>query len=218
MINKTLSKRDAGKESRRARVCKAAAELIRRNPSGMATMADISCLSGVSERTIYNLFGTRDNIFSRIFHEDSIKFENNILNNKFKNSIDKIYKSIDIAFLMYENDINFYRCDVWYSAWQFDQEMRVEFNYDRVRIWKLIIEEAERSGYLDVKDNLHLASQSIIYLWRGAMSDWIGGHQELDQFRSSINFGITSFLLSWSTAIGREEIMNYVRYNFPKQI
>ena len=210
MQSPKLSQRERAKKQRRDRIVEAATSLLREIPHESVSVKMIAERSGLSATTVFNLFGTKSAIFSKVFDRDAELFESKVMQFACEDALDRAFIAIDVAIGLYRDDEPFYRATVWEHGLELGEGAHAHRHEPRMRFWKNILSAAEQEGSITLNGQAEPAAEMIIFLWRGAMADWIAGGRDLDGLRTSVRFEIASLLAAWALPEAQARVRRWV--------
>jgi len=188
-----LSRREAGKAERRARIIQAARELIRETGDAGLSMRALAARAGVSLATPYNLFGSKRAIVLAVL-QDVRDFHERFSHLRSVDPIEKIFTAVDLAVEFYVNDPKFYKT-LWAAVFDTTDEYRSAiFNPKRDAFWKGLIDEAMAAGALSREIDPDLLLQQLDGVFRSVMLDWILGEAAPEALAPAIRLGYALML------------------------
>lgn len=186
-------RREAGKAERRARIIKAARELIRETGDAGLSMRALAARAGVSLATPYNLFGSKRAIVVAVL-KDARDFHERFSHLRSFDPIEKIFTAIDMAVEFYVNDPAFYKT-LWAAVFDSTDEYRAAiFNPKRDAFWKGLINEAIAAGAIARDIDPDVLLKTLDGVFRTIMLDWILGEAEPDMLAPAIRLGYALML------------------------
>lgn len=193
-----ISRRESGKAERRARIIKAARELIRETGDAGLSMRALAARAGVSLATPYNLFGSKRAIVLAVL-QDVRDFQERFSNLRSADPIERIFSAVDMAVEFYVHDPKFYKT-LWAAVFDTTDEYRAAiFNPKRDAFWQSLIQDARAAGALAEEINEVLLLRQLDFVFRSVMLEWIFGEIEPDLLAPTIRLGYALMLKGAST-------------------
>lgn len=188
-----LSRREAGKAERRARIIRAARDLIRETGDAGLSMRALAARAGVSLATPYNLFGSKRAIVLAVL-QDVREFQERFSHLRSSDPIERIFSAVDMAVEFYVADPPFYKT-LWAAVFDTSDEYRTAiFNPKRDAFWRALLDDAATTGALGSEIDLDLLIKQLDFVFRSVMLDWILGEIEAERLAPAIRLGYALML------------------------
>jgi AcrR family transcriptional regulator len=186
-----VSKREANKQERRARIIDAARMMIRDDTFSMRALAESA---GVSVVTAYSLFGSRQNIIATIMEEDLIAFDAT-LGDVGEDVVDRMFGAIELAANIFRANPDFYLTMFRAIYSSGDSALSDSFFSPRIRSWEALVSAAIDDGLLVADLNVNAMAKNIIHMLIGSIQDWTRDNITLDQMHAEVGFGLSLILI-----------------------
>jgi AcrR family transcriptional regulator len=194
------SRREYAKGERRARIVKAAHDLLRQVGVDELSMRAVADRAGVSLSTVYNLFESKQAILARVFDEDLAAFEQRVAGAHSTDVLQRIFDALDIACDLYEADPAFYRATmVRPPAGSGDAVLQASVREPRVSFWHSLIAAAVAEGWLRAASDPAVVGTLLVQVFSGIQADWIAGEISAGALRRELRFGFAVTLLAFAT-------------------
>jgi AcrR family transcriptional regulator len=188
-----LSRREAGKAERRARIIAAARDLIRETGDAGLSMRALAARAGVSLATPYNLFGSKRAIVLAVL-QDVREFHERFSILHTTDPLERIFVAMDMEVECYVVDPDFYKV-MWSAVFDTTDDVRSTlFNPQRDAFWLGLIDDAAHAGALLEGVDARLLLQQLDHLHRSVMLDWIHGEIDLALLRPIVRHGVSLML------------------------
>jgi AcrR family transcriptional regulator len=201
------SRREQAKSARRRRILEAAHELLREVDVTGVTVKAIAARCGLSAATLYNLFGSKAAILSRVFDLDLHAFEESVAGTASDDSLDRIFHAIAIAADLYRGDPSFYRLTmVARGGVPRDSGFDTAVREPRMRFWRRLVQEAIDDGCLRPATDPEALSVLLVQIAAGALMDWASDAISVDQLEVEMTFGFAAVLVGFATKSAKREL------------
>lgn len=194
------SRREAAKAERRARIIRAARELIRETGSSGLSMRALAARAGVSLATPYNLFGSKGAVLVAVL-EDIKGFGSRFAAYRGRDPLERAVCAAELAVAYYEEDPEFYRA-LWTCILGSEgaEARSALFNPKRDAFWLGLLKEAQDAGLLLPEIDLRLLMRSLDHGFRSAMLHWVLGDLPLAALRPATAYAYALTLRGAATA------------------
>lgn len=209
--------REERTEENRQKIISAAETLIIKHGDISFTMADVAKISGVSQATPYNLFGTKSSILYRILNKIIDKIENTYCFTK--SCEDNLFSPINFAKHMANHLIENERIIKPLHRFQMSELDNINRNTYMKRIfflWRESVIPLSEDNVLD--DNLRTQNYSVDDIAYALMTQFIGitdiwSQDEISKidFLNQINYDLSLIIYSCSNEKNRNIIHNFIR-------
>jgi AcrR family transcriptional regulator len=190
-----MSKREANRTERRARILAAARSMIEDDAFSMRALAD---RAGVSVVTAYSLFGSRQNIIAALYEEDLEHFAGQ-LNEMGADVIDRMFAAPALTERQFGANPAFNRAMFRAIYGSGDSALSEGFITPRIRAWEVLIAEAAAEGLLDADVNVNAMAKNIIHMLIGSIQDWVRDNITLPQMHAEVAYGLSLILIPVAT-------------------
>jgi AcrR family transcriptional regulator len=191
-------RREQNKALLRRKIIDAARALISNEQLSMRALA---LAAGVSSKTPYRLFGSKQVLLATMFEEDFAGFNALIDARHVGDSLDKFYLVIDLAAEVYEQDARFYRDVLSATYLSANSVMKDIFETQRFAGWEAIVCEAMDEGLLQRRTHSATVAKIILHIFIGTALDWVRGKIDTEQMRLEISLGVTLTLATLATPV-----------------
>lgn len=192
------SRREQAKGERRARIVKAAYDLLREVSAQDMSMKALAARAGVSLSTVYNLFDSRQAILSRVFDQDLERFEQLVRAAPAEDALERIFAALDIAADLYEADPDFYRATMARHPRAADRELETAVREPRIAFWRTMTSAAVQEGWLRGDTDPAVVGALLIQITGGVLGDWVAGDISIPVLRREIKLGFAAALLAFA--------------------
>ncbi|HEY1751819.1 MAG TPA: TetR/AcrR family transcriptional regulator [Caulobacteraceae bacterium] len=170
----SLSRREAGKAERRARIIHAARELIRETGNAGLSMRVLAARAGVSLATPYNLFGSKRAIVLALL-QDVRDFHDRFAHLRATDPLERIFTAVDIQIEIYLADPKLYKT-MWAAVFDTSDDLRATlWNPRRDAFWRGLIAEAAEAGAVAAEISQDWLQRQLDHVFRCIMLDWVVG-------------------------------------------
>jgi AcrR family transcriptional regulator len=191
------NQRERAKDERRQRIVNAAHDLLRSEQIDSLSGKSIAMKAGVSLSTLYNLFGSKNSVLIAVYEQDLADYEAQVRARPSSDALERLFDALDVAMELYADDPEFYRATMWrrVPGEPLDATMRQPRN----RFWEDLVHAARSEAALRPDTNVAALGRVLVYLFGGALSDWIAGDLTLERFAQDITFGFAAALLPFAS-------------------
>lgn len=189
--------RERAKDGRRRRIVNAAHDLLRSEPIESLSVKAIALRAGVSLSTLYNLFGSKDAVLVAVSAQDLVDYEALVRSRTSLDALERLFDAVEVAMELYRADPAFYRATMARRAP--GEPLDALIRQPRNRFWDTLVDAAKTEGALRPDTDVAVLGRVLVYLFGGALGDWIAGDLELDRFARDIAFGFAVALLPFAT-------------------
>jgi len=169
-----VGRREAGKAERRARIIKAARELIRETGNAGLSMRVLAQRAGVSLATPYNLFGSKRAIVLAVL-QDVREFHDRFAHLRSTDPLERIFLAVDLQIEIYLADPKIYKT-MWAAVFDTSDDLRATlWNAKRDAFWRGLIAAAVEAGALGREICQEWLQRQLDHLFRCIMLDWVVG-------------------------------------------
>ncbi|MCS6987592.1 MAG: TetR/AcrR family transcriptional regulator [Sphingomonadaceae bacterium] len=198
-------RREAAKADRRARILKAARDLIRETGETDLPMRRLAERAGVSLATTYNLFGSKRAVVLAVL-EDERDFARRLARLEAPDSLSRLFAAHDLAFSYYAADPDFYRA-LWRTLLSSSGADETGLaSPERIRetraIWLGLLERAEADGWLAPPVSRAALERTLAQLSAGTLLFWVTGALATERLAPSAGLGWALVLLGCATPAG----------------
>lgn len=182
------NKRAASKQARRQKILSAARALLDERGLSMRALA---LEAGVSLKTPYNLFGSKRDLLACLMDADLDAYKEQVEKFRSKDSLQKIYASLDLAMDIYRREETFHRGLFLAAMDSEDKSLMPIFLKPRILFWKELIVAAMAEKKIKEDTDPAMVSKNIINLFSGCLQEWILGLNTTDIMHSEVGYGIS---------------------------
>jgi AcrR family transcriptional regulator len=201
--------RERAKDGRRRRIIQAAHDLLRNEGMEALSGRKIAAQAGVSLSTPYNLFGAKDAVLVAVYADDLARYEALVQARASRDALARLFDAVDVATELYAEDPDFYRATMWRRAP--GEPIEVETRHPRNRFWEDMVRAAQAEGALLPEADIASLGRTLVYLFSGALSDWVAGDLPLGRFARDIAFGFAATLLPFATPSAAARLHPYLK-------
>jgi len=198
------SQRERAKHDRRRRIVDAAHDLLRDGSPDDLSGKAIAARAGVSLSTLYNLFGSKDAVLVAVYDDDLAKFEALVRAHPTKGGLARLFEAVDVAITLYADDPAFYRATMWRRAP--DGALDAAVRQPRARFWEALVDRAQAEGALRKPIDTAALARLLVYIYGGALSDWVADELTLEMLARDVTFGFASALLPYATRAAQVDL------------
>ncbi|HLZ83425.1 MAG TPA: TetR/AcrR family transcriptional regulator [Caulobacteraceae bacterium] len=203
------SRRERHKDQRRTKIVDAAYSLLREVGVDEISVKMIADRADVSAATVYNLFGAKGAVMSKVYERDFEGFASKVAAAGSPNAIDAIFESIRIACDLYRNDPNFYR-GMSIRNPRAEPELVVSVQNPRRTFWQTLLELAIGQGDLAPDVRADLVSMAMLQLGGGVFGWWCADLITVDEMELQTAYGIARLLLGMARPPGRAKLQRRI--------
>ncbi|MFN7053978.1 TetR/AcrR family transcriptional regulator [Hyphomonas sp.] len=206
-------RREEAKAERRARIRRAARDLIRETGDTNVPMRELARRAEVSVATAYNLFGSKRAVMLAVL-EDERDFVQRFQRLKVRSAIDRIFEAHAIAYGYFVQDPDFYR-PLWRAllgaglgSGTGDETglASPERRAQTQAAWWALLETAQSEGLLKPEVNIPLLERSLSNLAAGTLLSWAAGVLDTEDLMASVGLGYALLLTAAATPSGQQAL------------
>jgi AcrR family transcriptional regulator len=202
------SQRERAKDTRRARIIDAAHDLLRSERIDSLSGKAVATKAGVSLSTLYNLFGSKDAVLMAVYAQDLADYEARVRARPSADALDRLFDAVDVAMQLYAADPAFYRATMWRRSP--GEPLDAAMRQPRKHFWEELVHAAQAEGALKSDANVAALGRVLVYLFGGALGDWVAGDLTLDRFGRDIRFGFAAALLPFASATATPRLRDHL--------
>jgi AcrR family transcriptional regulator len=199
------SRRERHKDERRMRIIRSAHDLMREVGVDDLSVKMIADRADVSAATVYNLFGAKAAVLSKVYERDFEGFAVKLAAAASPSALDAIFDAIRITVDLYRNDPSFYRGMSMRNPRE-EPELMVSVSEPRRLFWQTLLERAIGQRDLHANVRTDLISVAILHLHGGAFGSWCADLITLDEVEQQTSYGVARLLLSVARPTGRAKL------------
>jgi AcrR family transcriptional regulator len=196
------SRRERHKDERRMRIIRSAHDLMREVGVDDLSVKMIADRADVSAATVYNLFGAKSAVLSKVYEQDFEGFAVKLAAAASPSALDAIFDAIRIVVDLYRSDPSFYR-GMSIRNPRDELELVVSVQEPRRLFWQTLLERAISQRYLHANVRTDLLANAILILGGGAFGSWCADLITLDEMEQQTAYGIARLLLGVARPSGR---------------
>lgn len=193
-----LSRREAAKGERRARIVDAAWELLREGGVDDLSVKAVAARAGVSLSTLYNLFASKDAILTGVYEQDLLHYAALVAEARSVDSLDRIFDAIDISAGLYAADPNFYRAIMRRDTGAAPNPARDAWLKHPRMFWHNLLAKAVEEGFLRPAVDTAVLNVLVTQVLSGVVSDWVLGRISEARFAAEAKFALASLLSAFA--------------------
>jgi len=202
-------RREEAKAERRAKIMRAARDLIRETGDTNLPMRELARRAGVSVTTAYNLFGSKRAVMLAVL-EDERDFIQKYQRLKVASAIDRIFEAHALAYGYFVSDPEFYR-PLWralLSAGNMDETglASAERRAQTQAAWWALLRSAQQDGLLQPDMPIEITERTLSHLAAGTLLSWATGVLDTDHLMASVGLGYALVLSASATPEGRQAL------------
>jgi AcrR family transcriptional regulator len=199
-------RREQAKRERRDRIVEAACDLLRDGGVETLSMKVMADRAGVSQSTVYNLYGSKQAVLAAVFDRDLINFARMVDAAPSANALERIFDSVDIAADLYRDDPDFYRATMWGFTAGSESFLKAALRAPRVRFWRDMIARARDAGQLRPSVDPAVLGALVVHIFDGVLADWIRGDIDVERLRTEAKFGFAVALGAFAAQRDRTDL------------
>jgi len=199
------SRRERHKDERRMRIIRSAHDLMREVGVDDLSVKMIADRADVSAATVYNLFGVKAAVLSKVYEQDFEGFAARLAAAGSPSALDAIFDAIGITTDLYRSDPSFYR-GMSIRNPRAEPELVLSVQAPRRLFWETLVERAIGQRDLHGAIRIDLVSQAILHLGGGAFGSWCADLITLDEMEQQTAYGIARLLLGVARPAGRSKL------------
>lgn len=203
-----LGQRERAKRERRARIVRAAHELISETGVDAMSMKQVAERADVSLSTVYNLFESKEAVLSRVFNGVFADYRACVFERGSKDPLQLFFDAVDIAAEFYEADVPFYRSLVWLVGR--DSDLKLSLQEPRVQFFCDLVQGGVDGGLLVSTADSRIVGTTIVPLYSAAYQMWAAGAVSIDEFCARAKFGIMVVLKAFAEPAEQERIGSHL--------
>lgn len=188
--------RERAKSQRRRRIVDAAHALLRSERIDSLSGRAIAMKAGVSLSTLYNLFGSKDAVLIAVYAQDLADYEAQVRACPSADALQRLFDALDVAMQLYAADPDFYRATMWRRSP--GEPLDAAMRQPRNRFWEDLVRNAQSEGTLRADADVAALGRVLVYLFGGALGDWVAGDLSLERFAQDMRFGFATALLPFA--------------------
>jgi AcrR family transcriptional regulator len=189
-----LSRREAAKGERRARIVDAAHELLREVGFESLSVKAVAQRSGLSLSTLYNLFASKDAILAGVHQQDVRHVAALVEEAHVADSLDRIFKAIEISADRYREDPAFYRAILRRDTRGAPDPARDALLREPRMFWRNLLAAAVEDGFLRPVADTDVLNVLVGQALNGATWDWLLGRVSEARFADEAKFACACLL------------------------
>jgi AcrR family transcriptional regulator len=198
------TQRERAKHDRRRRIVDAAHDLLRDGSLDDLSGKAIAARAGVSLSTLYNLFGSKDAVLVAVYDDDLARFERLVRARADDGGLACLFGAVEVAMMLYAADPAFYRAMMWRRAP--DGVLDAAVRQPRARFWEGLVVRAQAEGALRGQIDAAALARLLVYVYGGALSDWIADELTLEALAREVTFGFATALLPYATRAAQADL------------
>jgi AcrR family transcriptional regulator len=202
---KPASRRERHKDERRMRIIRSAHDLMREVGVDDLSVKMIADRADVSAATVYNLFGAKAAVLSKVYEQDYEGFAAKLAAAASPSALDAIFDAIRIGADLYRSDPSFYR-GMSIRNPRAEPELVLSVQGPRRLFWQTLLERA--IGQRDLNSNVRtdLVSNAMLLLGGGAFGSWCADLITVDEMEQQTAYGLARLLLGVARPAGRAKL------------
>lgn len=203
--SRLVSRRERHKDERRMRIIRAAHDLMREVGVDDLSVKMIADRADVSAATVYNLFGAKAAVLSKVYEQDYEAFAAKLAAAASPSALDAIFDAVKISAEIYRSDPSFYR-GMSIRNPRAEPELVVAVQEPRRQFWQTLLERA--IGQRDLNSNIRsdLISQAMLLLGGGAFGSWCADLITLEELELQTCYGLARLLLGVARPAARARL------------
>ncbi|HTO32287.1 MAG TPA: TetR/AcrR family transcriptional regulator [Pararhizobium sp.] len=206
-----MSRREEAKEERRQQILNAARDIIRETGHIGLSMRSLSVASNVSAATLYNLFGSKNEIVLQLFNNNLADFAKLIEEAEPRDALDRFFVSIHVACALYGREERFFRTSFGLLFANDPENLHSGFLEPRVIFFRRLARQAVREGWLDETIDINMLAVTSIHIFSHAIIDWIRNDIDLAGLERQLNFSFALVLGGAATDKARARVAAKLR-------
>ena len=202
---RVASRRERHKDERKMRIIRSAHDLMREVGVDDLSVKMIADRADVSAATVYNLFGVKAAVLSKVYEQDFEGFADKMVAAGSPSALDAMFDTVRITTDLYRSDPSFYR-GMSIRNPRAEPELVVSVQEPRRLFWIALLERAIGQRDLNSSARTDLVSQAILHLGGGAFGSWCADLITLDEMERQTVYGLARLLLSVAGPAGRAKL------------
>lgn len=203
-----VGQRERAKDGRRRQIVQAAHDLLRSDGVEALSSRKIASQAGVSLSTLYNLFGSKDAVLVAVYADDLARYEALVQARASRDALARLFDAVSVAAELYAAEPDFYRATMWRRAP--GEPLDAAMRQPRSRFWENLVRAARHDGALLPDTDVETLSRTLVYMFSGALGDWVADDLSLDRFVRDIAFGFAAALLPFATPAATPRLRSYM--------
>jgi AcrR family transcriptional regulator len=199
------SRRERGKDARRALIVNAAYSLLREVGVDDLSVKMIADRADVSAATVYNLFGAKGAVLAKVYERDFESFVQKVDAAGSPSALDAIFDSIRIAADLYRSDPPFYR-GMSIRNPRAERELVISVQGPREAFWRDLLARAVREGDLAAGARADLVSVIMLQMSGGAFGHWCADLITLEEMELQTSYAFALLLMGLARPSGRAKL------------
>lgn len=199
-----LGRREQAKDERRTRIVAAARDLMREAGVDAVSMKQVAARADVSLSTIYNLFGSKEEVFAQVFNGAFEAYRGAVLARASADPLQRFFDAIDIAAEFYSADVPFYRSSVWLV--DADSSYKLSLQKPRFSFFRDLAGQSIEAGLLRRDADAYVLGLMIVPMFSTPYQAWAGGWIGIDEFRARAKLGICLVLRGFCAPAHRDRV------------
>ena len=199
------SRRERGKDARRSRIVDAAYALLREVGVDDLSVKMIADRADLSPATVYNLFGAKGAVLSRVYERDFDGFVAKVAAAGSPSALDEIFDSVRITADLYRSDPSFYR-GITIRNPRAERELVISVHSPREAFWRDLLARAVREGDLAHGARTDLASMVMLQMSGGAFGYWCADLITLEEMELQTSYAFALLLMGLARPSGRTKL------------
>jgi AcrR family transcriptional regulator len=202
------SKRDSGKEGRKAKIIDATHVLLRQADIASISVKMIAKEAGVSPATVYNLFHTKAAILERVYQKDLLDFGSRMAALQSESHLSRITDCVGVIARHYNSDPRFYRSLVNMPRSEPEDVGLIQaVNRSRANFWADLVRRAIEARELRSDADAAGLGSMMHHAYVGAIAGWAASQISIERCERELTYGFVALLLSYATERGRPELL-----------
>ena len=205
-----MSQRESAKSQRRADIMESARVLLRDNPSTSFSVRALADKAGVSSATLYNLFGSKQDILVAVLNDD-LDVHREALSNTETDGIAVLFQAVKVTREFLDREPEFYRSIVAEVCLDGGTRLRQLFGGPRYLLWKNMLSAACESGLIRADLDPDALTITVTQTIAANVQEWAIGQLSLDEMELRISYALALILLGIATDKTRETLEKRLR-------
>jgi AcrR family transcriptional regulator len=199
------SRRERGKDARRSLIVDAAYALLREVGVDDLSVKMIADRADVSAATVYNLFGAKGAVLTKVYERDFESFIAKFASAASPNALDAIFDSIRVAADLYRTDPSFYR-GMSIRNPRAERDLVISVQGPREAFWRELLARAVREGDLTPAAGNDLVPLVMLQASGGAFGYWCADLISLEEMELQTCYGFALLLMGLARPSGRTKL------------
>ena len=202
-----MSLREAGKRRRREQILAAAEELIRNHGSVSFSMRGLAEKAGVAFVTPFNLFENKGGVLGALLEARfEAQRERMTPPSADRDPVERVFDLALLAGRAYTSDAALFR-PLLRAVTDVEGFDHAGLYDHAVQLWLLALRDAVAAGMIDPERNVELLARFFHNVFRGALSLWLVGEIDTDEFEGQTEYGVALGLLGALTSDARQALL-----------